>query len=160
MKARFGSISRATMRPADLIPTFSAELRALIEMEVSESPSTARVDFALVDEADTITDYDSEEASGVLEELFDALNEYAPEYGYFGAHPGDGADYGFWLHEDWEQIAKDDGVLFVSDLAEIPDNFHGVAAFVTDHGNVSLYSVQPGCVAGMGAELKEIWSIV
>lgn len=160
MSANFGSISSATMRPADLIPVFSAELRALAEQAAPHPGAINPDNINLCNEADAIEDFESDDAQYVLEKLFDALDAYAPEYGYFGAHPGNGSDYGFWLWEDWEQMAKDNDVLFVADLAEIPYNFHGVAAFVTDHGNVALYSVEPGCVAGMGAELKEIWSIV
>lgn len=40
--------------------------------------------------------WDSEVASLLLEDLFDTLNNYAPEGCFFGAHPGDGSDYGYW----------------------------------------------------------------
>ena len=39
---------------------------------------------------------DSDDAAGLLESLFDMLEGCSPEDYYFGAHPGDGSDYGFW----------------------------------------------------------------
>lgn len=148
--ASFGTISHGTMRAEDLIPDFAWELKHL------DKDSTYA---ELVKEAEAIEDYDSESAGYVLEELFDALNAFAPEYGYFGAHPGDGSDYGFWLYEDWEQIAKDDGVQFVADLpdAESVTNSDKVCV-VNDHGNATLYV----CVLDQDSKpiLREVWSVV
>jgi hypothetical protein len=35
-----------------------------------------------------------------LESIFDALNELAPKNYYFGAHPGDSSDFGYWKIEE------------------------------------------------------------
>ena len=40
--------------------------------------------------------WNSDDAAGLLESLFDTLDSYSPEGYYFGAHLGDGSDYGFW----------------------------------------------------------------
>jgi len=45
-------------------------------------------------------DIEPELGSEMLDDLFNRLNEAAPEGFYFGTHPGDGADIGFWSHED------------------------------------------------------------
>lgn len=37
------------------------------------------------------------------EELVPLLEEYVPDGMYFGAHPGDGSDYGFWRNEDEDE---------------------------------------------------------
>ena len=96
-----GSVSHATMRPQDLIPAFLSELSerdptAYAQMVVAPFgpvPAHAWDD----DDAEWWT---SEEAGFVLEELFDALDACAPDGYYFGAHPGDGSDYGYWPIEE------------------------------------------------------------
>ena len=44
--------------------------------------------------------FDSEEADEDLIVLHSLLHELAPSNCYFGAHPGDGADFGFWESEE------------------------------------------------------------
>ena len=85
------SLSHATMRTQDLIPVFRSAIRETPEYVamLNSVPAHALED----DQADW---WDSEEAHHQLEELFDILDGYAPDGFYFGAHPGDGADYGYW----------------------------------------------------------------
>src|SRR5690606_12065786 len=98
--------------------------------------------------------WDSEEASWMLEELFDVLDEYAPPYVYFGANEGDGSDYGFWIDQQALQEAIENGeVLRVEDLSEVPADYEGLILHENDHGNLTLYE----CASG---NFVEIWSIV
>jgi len=100
MKAEIGSISQGTMRPQDLIPCFLEVLENLADSSTDlTSAITSRIEFA--DNFENYYDYYASAASSFdFEELFDALNKYAPDGCYFGAHCGDGADYGFWPIED------------------------------------------------------------
>lgn len=146
---RIGSVSTATMRNEDLIPSFCEELRYLghrskvltgIEREVNK--------------VNTDKYYESEESSFDLESLFDMLNAHSLPYMYFGSHPGDGADYGFWL--DWgtmQDVIHDGELLQVEDLAQIPVNHTGEVLLVNEKGNTTLYTCKRG-------KLREIWSIV
>ena len=85
------SVSSATLREVDLIPAFEEVLDAA----GVEYDRPASVDKLLLSQS--LTDDESEEVGFYLnEELFDLLNDIAPEGTYFGAHPGDGADFGFW----------------------------------------------------------------
>lgn len=162
MKPIIGSISSGTMRPEDLIPVFADTLEALMaQNEPNGAMSTDwRKSFKqLIAEARSIEfpeGYPSD-ADGigdlVLSDLFDALDAHAPPYFYFGAHIGDGADFGFWLGEDWQRQMKDDGVLFVSDTGDFRIQGHtGLVAYVNDHGNLTLYRTR--------VELDEVWGVV
>lgn len=98
-----GTVSHGTMRPEDLIPAF---------LNVAEAHRLSRANRAQVREIrsrvnqteTTATrpayDYNTEEADEDTDALFDILDTIAPAGHYFGAHPGDGCDYGFWQNEE------------------------------------------------------------
>ena len=94
--------------------------------------------------------YDSEESYYDLDYLFDTLNEIALPYFYFGSHPGDDSDYGFWLVDDIMNVF--DGYR-CNDLSMVPKNYIGEILYINDHGNLTLY-------VKTKRTLKEIWSIV
>jgi hypothetical protein len=105
-----GTISEGTLRLEDLIPRFAATLKTLLESATAdgaaESPRRARrrklteADVAEIEQRFDVPGYfDSEDAAEDLDWLQDQLNEYAPDGHWFGAHPGDAADFGFWPPE-------------------------------------------------------------
>lgn len=147
-KVSLGSVSHATMRPEYLIPAFLTELKSL--------GGKCKTKYQQLENLDRLTDayWDSEEPSYDLETLFDALNELAPPYVYFGAHEGDGSDYGFWPSiESVEEACRDGEMLKVNDTSEVPEDYTGEVCHVNDHGNMTLYSASNG-------ELTELWSCV
>lgn len=96
-----GSISHGTMRPEDLIPCFTDELKHLYSIQPKGFYDEYIIQ--LVGEAEEISDYDSNEALYILDRLFASLNEFAPDECYFGSHEGDGSDYGFWSIDSDEE---------------------------------------------------------
>ena len=142
-----GSISSGTMRNEDFIPEFIWTLRHQRPCKRAHRALCREIEARMKSQ-----DYFESEGSGFdLEELFNALDAYAPAYFYFGSHPGDGADYGFWLSECWDE---DFDGLKVDDLADVQKDYFGEVAVVNDHGNVSLYT------RARNNRLVEIWSVV
>ena len=90
-KAEPGTVIAGTHRSQDLIPAFLTELERIGTMP--KVVAAARVSF---DSLDFDDDEDHETATFIVEDLFDALDECAPHNHYFGCHPGDGSDFGFW----------------------------------------------------------------
>lgn len=96
-----GTISWGTLRPEDLIPAFMGELErrdptaaSAVTNEYSEEGwpySMAGLHYG-----DPFADVQEELAPYLMEDLFNALNEAAPEGCYFGASEGDGTDFGYW----------------------------------------------------------------
>jgi hypothetical protein len=93
-----GSVIHATHRLQDLIPTFLAQLKELDPRNYKQILKDYPEYSPPHEDDDPF--WDSEAASFMLDVLFDYLNNCAPEGRYFGAHIGDGSDFGFWESED------------------------------------------------------------
>lgn len=101
-------------------------------------------------------DDDAETAQWIIDDLVDALDEYAPPYGYFGAHVGNASDFGFWPDWDSIEMAIHDGqIAKIDDTAELDEVLPDIceAIHVNDHGNTTLYVRD-------GVDWREAWSIV
>lgn len=88
-----GTVISGTLRLQDLIPAFYAELdrvaparRGRLENEMA----AWRIELEEAGETDP------EEDEELVHLLVEQLNEVAPHGIYFGAHPGDGSDFGWW----------------------------------------------------------------
>ena len=98
-----GSISHGTMRMQDILPAFKSAL-------FKENPAAARAIWkkypafneALCDLEVGKQDnpfWESEEAQDVYDDFVTAFSLLAPEGHWFGTHPGDGSDVGFWPND-------------------------------------------------------------
>lgn len=97
-----GTLISGTMRPQDLIPVFLAALETYDpgQHEAFISTPMTRVPAWVQDEGDDCEWWSGEDAGHLLYELFEAMDNAAPLGAYFGAHEGDGSDYGYWMLEE------------------------------------------------------------
>ncbi len=149
----FGSVSTDTLDTEELVRAFTGVLQ---DFEGARGPHRE-----LIAEAGTYLDalVDDEgieppDGDELVQELQDALNEISPPYGYFGAHGGDGADFGWWPDHGGIAVMIHDGqAISVKDLADVPKGYTGDVFEVNDHGNMTYYTATRG-------RLREVWSIV
>lgn len=146
-----GSISDGTLRNQDLLESFIWELRHLGHRSTKLTRIENRYERAINGEFGEDDAYFTDESANFdLEDLTNMLQEHALPYMYFGAHCGDGSDFGFWLDEDLDSVY--DG-LRIDDLDRVPANYRGEVMYINDHGNMTLYwKNRKG--------FKEIWSLV
>lgn len=136
-QATIGVVSEGTHRTEDLLRAYRDKLS---ELDTDNEYAKLIHEAKFADPLDDDTMY-------VLDELGDALQEFCPEYVYFGAAEGDGACFGFW--PDIEG-AKEDGYVY-DDLASAPAVSETIIV-VNDHGNVTCYTAE--------IVYTEIWAVV
>jgi hypothetical protein len=149
-----GTISHGTMRAEDLIPRF---------LDALESVKPLRAEEIREDNAETLARLGKENLSDdeieaqdylLFETIWESLSDQCPPYCYFGAHPGDGSDYGCWIsQESIDDDVQDGELLKVSDTSEVPADYSGSVLHVNERGNTTLYSVENG-------KLTEVWAVV
>lgn len=140
-KATIGTVSHGTLHPRDLIEAFSNELARLTPNSKLDIVKKSRAVMTLIDANWPLDDIMPNYVSSLVNNLTDILGEFAPPYCYFGAHEGDGSDFGFWPHMDLI-----DELWHVSDPSEVKKHRGEDVVFVNDHGNVTLYN-EDGSVA-------------
>ena len=133
---QLGSISSGTLRTEDLQESFAHAIKRLTEAPHYEQLAWLAIEDGSLD---------------MVDELQEALNELCPPFVYFGAHPGDGSDFGFWPDMDSlnEAMANADGECSNSNCEHLLTN-DGVIVQVSDHGNVTV----------MDMERNVLWSVV
>ena len=92
-KIHLGSVSWGTMLASDLVPAFICYLRHYDASAADNYESEIPADAI----GDSTHDYwRTDDADELCIALQDSLGEHATEGCYFGSHPGDGSDFGFW----------------------------------------------------------------
>lgn len=161
-----GTLSHGTHLDWDLIPVFAAEyvrLTAGTDRQDDANRLAAAADELLGHLTDEDGDYawteeqeyDAQELCG---QLMNRLDEVAGEHGFrFGAHEGDGADFGFWQDEtNWLEIATvaelPDELLQISTSQDVRATLEsiGLAHLATDFGCLFV-GVEDG-------EYSEVWA--
>ena len=145
--ATTGSISHGTLRTEDLLSAFSSELdwqfrRNGNYFSLPENREKGHKIHELCGdcqdqyEEDSETLKDLDVADELIESLSNALEQFAPVYCYFGAHEGDGSDFGFWPSmSEIEELPVYEDTDAAKEAGEEND-----FRVVNDHGNVTVYS--------------------
>jgi hypothetical protein len=95
-----GTVSHGTLRTQDLLRSFADEYQRVLPFNSFELVYDARNCANEMDE-DENHPGNAQTGSEIVEELIDALDAIAQRDGfYFGTHPGDGSDFGYWVIEN------------------------------------------------------------
>lgn len=142
-KVNIGTLIHGTLNETDLLTAFATELSRVSDVGYED----------LRREAYREAGNPTENASEVIYELMDALNDYAPAHTYFGTLEGDGSDFGFWTDADSFEDCDKHVMETPSPLRGDTEWFDldcGVIVQVNDHGNVTVSDL----------DRNELWSAV
>ncbi len=108
------SLSSGTLKSEHLIESFMDFLQSVkVELGIEEKVNNLQEEVNALekDEDGDFVGESEETATYILnEDIFDLLNNIAPEGTSFGSHEGNGSDFGFWEYENDEEFAKGGGV--------------------------------------------------
>lgn len=102
-KIEEGTVIHGTLRSEDLLSKFSHVLNLMCPGHPLVGEYLDLHSSAMREE-----DYFTPEAYDLCFSIVDAINSYLPEEWYFGPHPGDGSDFGFWKVEIEDPEIVDD----------------------------------------------------
>jgi hypothetical protein len=144
-KVQIGSIIHGTLDQEDLLDAFGSELRRL-----GPDHPLVKEAYALMAQWGEGTPEEAQQLYDLVYELENALTELCPPFVYFGAHPGNSSDFGFWI--DWESLNE----AMYTEGTPKGDYIHlenyGLWVSVFDHGNVTIFEDDHGSPG------KEIYS--
>ena len=159
-KINIGTVIHGTLRNEDLLPAFTQELTYLSDAQHPLIEEINNFKWYSEDIRLDIDDSQQEYASDLVNDLMDALNEYAPPHTYFGTIEGDGSDFGFWpdggsFNETCDVRVINQGK---NGDSQFVDNDCNVFVDVNDHGNITVCELVPGIVGQKIGDV--IWSAV
>ena len=103
-----GTVSHGTLRPQDLLRRFSETYKQYFSDERDYNPFLEMSAELLADtlddlEGDHVADKIYEHVDYTIDTLVEKLEALASRHNcYFGTHPGDGSDFGFWPNSEAE----------------------------------------------------------
>lgn len=156
MTFQLGSISTGTLKTEDLLEAFLPYINP--ESDDAKEAQAVLERIANNDWPQGVEDWEQYQiefdTADLVQSIIDQME--CPPFVYFGAHPGDPADFGFWhaveqLEEAlrYRSVPVDDS----EPCGESHENWieeENVLVHVNDHGNITVYDM----------EHNELWSCV
>ncbi len=106
VRAELGTVSHGTLRVDDLLWSFCSHLSTMVSLQPPEFHRHPYRELEVrVSELLAVNPVDRDaswcdQADCVLEDLAEALNDFAPDDAHFGVLEGDGTDFGYWMSEE------------------------------------------------------------